>query len=186
MIELLVSPQSQLAPLIACQVLSFLRIQWPEGFQEENRLRYWITREEHHPVSFALVESGLLVAHAQVVWKMLEHSGMVYKTYGITGVFTYPSFRGEGHGLRVVQAATDYITHSDADIGMFHCNPPLKAFYSQAGWLPMEGAVTLIGARANPVVVNELMLMQFFTEKGRRAKEAFLRSPVFFDEDSTW
>ncbi len=186
MAELLVTPQTQLPPDIACQILSFLRITWPEGFLGENRLRDWITREEHHPLSFALVEHGLLIAHAQVVWKMLEHAGVRYKTYGITGVFTYPSFRGQGYGLQVVQAATDYIAQSDADIGMFHCDPELKAFYAQAGWLPMEGAVTLIGARANPVVTNELMMMQFYSEKGRCGKETFLTVPVFFDEDSTW
>jgi GNAT superfamily N-acetyltransferase len=171
MAELLVTPQTQLPPDIACQILSFLRITWPEGFMGELRLRNWITREEHHPLSFSLVEHGLLIAHAQVVWKMLEHAGETYKAYGITGVFTYPSFRGQGYGLQVVQAASDYIARSDADIGMFHCDPKLKAFYTQAGWLPMEGAVTLIGARANPVVTNEIMMMQFYSAKEKPARE---------------
>jgi GNAT superfamily N-acetyltransferase len=184
--ELLSFPQAKLPAEIECQVLSFLRIVWPEGFLGENRLRNWITRSEHHPISFVLVENGLLIAHAQVVWKLLEHAGETYKTYGITGVFTYPSFRGQGYGLQVVQAATTYITHSDADVGMFHCNPPLKAFYAQAGWIPMPGAVTLIGARETPDLVLELMMMQFFSEKGQRGKESFLTQPVFFDEDSTW
>ncbi len=186
MIELLVSPQSQLAPEIECQILSFLRITWPEGFQGENRLRNWITRADDHPLSFSLVENGLLITHDQVVWKMLEHVGELYKTFGITGVFTYPSFRGQGYGLQVVQAATTYIVQSDADIGMFHCDPPLKAFYMQAGWRPMEGAVTLVGARANPVISDELMMMQFYSEKGQRGEESFLKVPVFFDEDGTW
>lgn len=186
MVELLVSPQSQLAPEIECQILSFLRISWPEGFQDENRLRNWITRLDHHPLSFVLVENGLLIAHAQVVWKMLDHVGVKYKTYGITGVFTYPSFRRQGYGLQVVQAASTYIAQSDADIGMLHCEHQLKAFYGQAGWLPMVGAVTLIGARANPVISGELMMMQFFSEKGQRGEESFLKVPVFFDEDSTW
>jgi GNAT superfamily N-acetyltransferase len=184
--ELLAVPQAQLAPEIACQVLSFLRVTWPEGFLGENRLRDWITREDYHPLSFALVESDLLIAHAQVVWKQLEHAGEVYKTYGITGVFTYPSFRGQGYGLRVVQAATDFIARSDADVGMFHCDPALAAFYARAGWLPMPGAVTLVGNRSSPGVSDELMMMRFFSEMGRRGRETFLREPVFFDEDTTW
>lgn len=184
--ELLVAPQSQLNPQLACQILSFLRITWPEGFLGENRLRDWITREDDHPLSFSLVEYGLLIAHAQVVWKMLEHAGVLYKTYGLTGVFTYPSFRGQGYGLQVIQAATAFIVRSDADVGMFHCEPSLSTFYQKAGWLPMAGAVTLVGARANPVISEELMMMQFFSEKGQCGKETFLKVPVFFDQDCTW
>lgn len=186
MVNLLVFPQAQLPPEISCQVLSFLRVTWPEGFTGENRLRSWITRAEHHPVSFALIESGLLIAHAQVVWKMLEHSGIVYKTYGLTGVFTYPSFQGQGYGLQVIQAATQSIAQSDADIGMFHCDPSLNSFYAQAGWQAMEGAVTWLGERSNPYLSDELMMMQFFSEKGRLGSESFTSQPVFFDEDSTW
>lgn len=186
MAELLVYPQSELPSAIECQILSFLRVTWPDGFRGPNRLRNWITRLEHHPRSYVLVENGLLIAHAQVVWKMLEHAGEVYKTYGLTGVFTYPSFRGQGYGLRVIQAATDAIAHSDAEIGMFHCDPALKDFYTRAGWQAMEGAVTLIGARDHPVVANELMMMQFFTPNARRSQATFLQTPVFFDEDSTW
>lgn len=186
MIELLQTPQSELSPEITCQILSFLRVTWPEGFQGENRLRDWITRPGHHPLSFTLVENGLVIAHAQVVWKMLAHAGETYKTYGITGVFTYPSFRWQGCGSRVVEAATSYIARSDADIGMFHCDPALKAFYTRAGWVAMEGAVTLVGTHEDPVITGESMMMQFYTEKGRRGRDSFLKQPVFFDEDSTW
>jgi len=186
MVELLVSPQAQLPPDLACQVLSFLRVQWPHGFRGENRLRNWITREAHHPVSFALLEAGLLIAHAQVVWKLLDHAGATYCTYGLTGVFTYPSFRGQGYGAQVVQAASDYLAGCPADIGMFHCDPSLQAFYARCGWIAMEGAVTLLGSRQAPWVTNELMMMQFFSPKGRAGRESFLNEPVFFDEDDTW
>ena len=152
----------------------------------ENSLRNWITRPEHHPISFLLVEASLVISHAQVVWKNLEHCGEIYKTYGITGVLTFPSFRGQGYGLQVIRAATDYIYQSDADIGMFHCEPGLGDFYSQCGWLPMREAITWIGARDHPVRTDELMMMRFFTEKGLRGRGSFESKPVFFDEDSTW
>jgi hypothetical protein len=179
-------PQSDLPPEIECQILSFLRIHWPDGFEGENRLRGWITRIDFHPVSYVLLENGLLIAHAQVVWKLLEHAGETYLTYGLTGVFTYPSFRGQGYGLEVIRAASQAITHSGADIGMFHCSPALGRFYALAGWTPMEGAVTYVGTRDAPVQVDELMMMQFFSEKGQRGRETFLSIPVFFDEDTTW
>ncbi len=186
MVEMLVYPQSDLPDNYRCQVLTLLRVQWPEGFVGENRLRNWITKTEHHPISFLLVEAGLVISHAQVVWKNLEHGGEIYKTYGITGVLTFPSFRGQGYGLQVTRVATDYICQSDADVGMFHFEPGLAYFYSQCGWLPMFGAVTLIGARHHPVRSNELMMMRFFTEKGMRGRSSFASEPVFFDEDSTW
>jgi hypothetical protein len=186
MAELLVYPQADLPPQMHCQVLTFLRVEWPDGFVGENRLRNWITRIEHHPLSFLMVEDGLVISHAQVVWKYLEHCGETYKIYGLTGVFTFPSFRGQGYGQRTISAATKYIANMDADVGMFHCSPHLEPFYAQASWIPIHGAVTLIGSRADPVQVDELMMMQFFTEKGRRGRESFERMPVFFDEDSTW
>ena len=139
MVEMLKYPQGDLPDLYACQVLTFLRVQWPEGFVGENCLRNWITKAEHHPISFLFVEAGLVISHAQVVWKHLEHHGEIYKTYGITGVFTFPSFRSQGYGLQVIQAATEYICQSDADIGMFHCDPGLANFYQQCGWIPMAG-----------------------------------------------
>lgn len=171
---------------LKCQVLSFLRVVFWEGFTGENRLRDWITAERYHPLHFVLVENGLVVSHTEVVWKYLEHAGQTYKTYGLTGVLTFPSFRHEGHGLQVVRAASDWIAASDADIGMFHCDPALQGFYARCGWIPMAGAVTLTGPRENPNVSSERMMMQFFTEKGRQGQERFERLPVYFDEDDTW
>ena len=101
---------------LKCQTLSFLRVEWPEGFMGDNRLRNWITNEADHPIHLVLVEAGLLISHINVVWKYLEHGGITYKTYGLTGVFTYPSFRGQGYGSRLIEAGTAYIRASDGDI----------------------------------------------------------------------
>lgn len=139
MIQLLEYEQSGLPKKYLFQVLTFLRVQWPEGFVGENRYRSWITRADVHPRSFLLVENNLVISHAQVVWKDLEHARQVYKTYGITGVFTFPSLRGQGYGNQIIHAATSYIAHSDADIGMFHCDPGLADFYALCGWIPMYG-----------------------------------------------
>ncbi len=187
MTDLLLFFDNDFPPEYRCQVLTFLRIQWPKGFVGENRLRNWITRPEYHPVHVILEEAGLVISHAEVVWKNLEHAGESYKTYGLTGELTFPSFRGQGYGLQVIQAATDYIrSRPDADIGMFHCSPNLRSFYMKTGWIPMEGTITYIGSRENPIEANELRMMQFFSEKGRCGQEAFEHVPVFFDEDSTW
>jgi len=186
MLELLTCDQAELPEKYHWQILTFLRAQWPEGFMGENRSRSWITRPAFHPRSFLLVEDGLLVSHAQVVWKYLEHARQVYKTYGITGVFTFPALRGQGYASQVVHAATEYILRSDADIAMFHCDPGLAGFYSLCGWLPIYGAVTWIGARDNIVASDELLMMQFLSPKGECGRESFYRESIFFDEDATW
>src|SRR5215472_1654905 len=76
-----------------CQVLSFMRIEWPELFAGDLRLRDWITPSDMHPVAFLLEEEGILISFLEVVWKDLRHAGEDYKAYGLTGVFTYPIFR---------------------------------------------------------------------------------------------
>jgi GNAT superfamily N-acetyltransferase len=183
---MLVCSQADLPEKYHYQILTFLRVQWPEGFVGENRQRSWITRAAFHPLSFFLVEDDLLVSHAQVVWKDLEHAGQVYKTYGIRGVFTLPSLRGQGYASQIVHAATAHIAQSDADIGLLYCDPGLAGFYALCGWMPMYGARTWIGARDHIVTSDELMLMQFISDKGRRGQETFQQQPVFFNEDTTW
>jgi predicted acetyltransferase len=172
---------------LKCQTLAFLRIEWPEGFMGENRLRDWITKEEAHPVHLVLVEEGVLIAHTNVVWKHLKHVGIIYKTYGLTGVFTYPSFRDQGYGSRIVVAGTDYIRVSDADIAMFYCAPALRDFYARQGWEAMEQATTYIGPKDNLTFVDdEILMMLFLSPKGQQGRAAFERNPIYFGNDGTW
>src|SRR5918996_1015322 len=72
MIEELVYPSDEMPPYLKCQILSFLRIMWPNGFVDENRLRDWISHEEDHSLSMMLVEKGVLISHTEVVWKYLD------------------------------------------------------------------------------------------------------------------
>ncbi|HEV2128559.1 MAG TPA: hypothetical protein VGR22_08075 [Thermomicrobiales bacterium] len=60
-------------------MLSFLRIEWPDGFITENQLRDWIHHPWHHSTHFVLVEGEMLVSHVSVLWKDLEHVGTVYR-----------------------------------------------------------------------------------------------------------
>jgi GNAT superfamily N-acetyltransferase len=170
---------------LRCQILSFLRIAWPEGFVGENRLRNWISPEDEHPVHIVLVEAGILVSHTEVKWKNLDHAGERYKVYGLSGVFTYPAFRGEGYGTEVVRGGTKYIDEQDGDIGMFHCDPERSSFYDRCGWIPMKGSTTLEGDPKKPIVSAQLMMMCFLSEKGKRGRTAFERESVYFGE-TTW
>ena len=185
MIQELILPSDEIPPHLKCQILSFLRIMWPEGFVGKNRLRDWISSPENHSVSIVLVEHDILISHTEVVWKYLDHAGENYKAYGLSGVFTYPAFRRQGYGKRIVEKGTAYIETSDADIGVFHCDKSLKGFYASSGWIPMETAVTFVGAKDSPVISSELMMMRFLSQHGKKGRPAFERAPLYFGEE-TW
>lgn len=172
---------------LKCQTISFLRMHWPGGFTDENRLRDWVTKESDHPIHIVLVEAGILISHTNVVWKYLEHEGISYKVYGLTGVFTYPAFRGEGYGSRIIAAGTSYIGQSDADIGMLYCDNRLRSFYAQHDWIPMEHSVSYTDSGNGPVRVDdEILMMQFISLKGQQNRISFERQPIYFGSDSTW
>lgn len=172
---------------LKCQTLSFLRTHWPDGFKGENRLRDWVTKESDHPMHIVLVEAGILISHTNVVWKYLNHEGISYKAYGLTGVFTYPAFRGEGYGSRIIAAGTNYIQQSDADIAMLYCDDSLRSFYAQHGWIPMDHAISYIDSEDGPVLVeDEILMMQFISPKGQQRRKSFEGRPIYFGSDSTW
>jgi GNAT superfamily N-acetyltransferase len=185
MIQELIYPSNEIPPHLKYQILSFLRITWPEGFVGENRLRNWISAEGVHSISLMVVKQDILISHVEVVWKYLDHDGKTYKVYGLSGVLTYPDFRGQGYGKRIVDKGTAYIEASDADIAMFHCDKSLKGFYENCGWIPMETAVTYVGSKDNPAISNELLMMRFLSERGKMSRLAFESIPFYFGED-TW
>jgi GNAT superfamily N-acetyltransferase len=158
---------------------------WPEGFVGENRLRDWISTDDDHPVFIMLVEQDVLISHTEVVWKYLDHAGETYKAYGLSGVLTYPAFRNQGYGKRIVERGTAYIEASNADIAMFHCDKSLKKFYESCGWIPMETAVTYVGDKTDPRISNELLMMRFLSAHGKMSRSAFENIPFYFGED-TW
>ena len=119
-------------------------------------------------------------SHTEVVWKYLKHAGETYKAYGLTSVFTYPGLRRRGYGTQIVNAGTDYIKLSDADIGIFTCDLSLERFYSRCGWIPMKDATVLIEPEGKPIIANKPMMMLFLSEKGKRGRPAFEREPVHF------
>jgi GNAT superfamily N-acetyltransferase len=186
MVELLTFPTEQLPPIWKWQVLSFQRAIWPEGFVGENRFRDWITKREDHPVSFILVERDMLIGHVNVVWKDIEHAETAFKAYGLTGVFTYPAFRGQGYGLQLVQHATNYIDTQDADIALFNCDNAVIAFYQRAGWETFPQTQTFIGSRDEQFRVDEMLMMRFISSKGQRFRPSFEQGQLFFGSDSTW
>ena len=187
MAELLTFTSADFPENLKWQAVSFLRVQWPGGFVGENRLRDWVTREDDHPIHIVLVEQGILISHTNVVWKYLDHDGKTYKAYGLTGVFTFPSFRGQGCASQLIAAGTAYIQKSDADIAMLYCDESLRNLYEHQGWLPMDRSMTYIGTREQPELVeDEILMMLFLSSKGQQGRAAFETGSIHFGGDYTW
>jgi GNAT superfamily N-acetyltransferase len=167
-----------------CQILSFMRAQWPEDFQGKNRLRKWIKRPEMHPVHFILEEEDILISHVAVVWKPLLHAGQEYKAYGFTEVFTYPAWRRQGYGLQLIRVAREYIEQqADADLIIFHST--VRGFYEQIGFESMDEMVTLVGDPSHPRKSTDIGFMCFVSEKGKQGREQFAKGTLYFG-DETW
>jgi hypothetical protein len=86
-----------------------------------------------------------------------------------------------------VRAGTDYIDQQpDADVAMLFCEPRLQAFYEKHDWIALPEATTLI-TQANGRVgtTGEVLLMRFYSEKGRNGRASFVQVPIRFG-DTTW
>ncbi len=181
MIQQYAYQDDELPDSLRCQILSFIRITWLDGFEGKNRWRDWIAHKEHHPVHFVLVEkNNLLVSYVGVVWKYLKHAGKTYKMYGFSGVFTYPQFRNHKHGLDLVKKAKKYIEQTDGDLVLF--SSTLHGFYEKAGFEHMEKVTLLEGNRRHPQKHGENTYMLFLSDKGKSHRHDFETKPVYFGE----
>jgi GNAT superfamily N-acetyltransferase len=160
------------------QAVSFMRVAWP--FIEGGALRKTYP-DECDPIHFVAVEDGLLLSYAAVIRMGIGHVGEEYETCGLGSVFTFPSSRGRGYGRQVVDAATRYITASAADVAALFTGPDLEGFYARSGWEALQGAITLIGRKDAPSVIDAVRMMLFVSEKGKAGRGAFESHPLYVE-----
>lgn len=130
---------TELPPELAAQFASFVRLVWLSHLTGEDR--FWTLLDPSGVTRhFVVAERGVLISHAAVGQRRIEHLGESYSLYTLGGVFTYPAFRGEGHGQRVVDAASDYIRKGTGDMGMLFCVPERWNFLRQKRLAAPEGS----------------------------------------------
>lgn len=152
-----------------------------------NLYRDWITAEPETTRHVVIVERDVLIAHAEVKWKWLHHAGDRFKVNGLSGVLTYPAFRGQGFGAAVIREGTALIHDGNADIGMLGCDPTLSGFYAKAGWEPMTDSTVLIGATPHDARADDgLLMMLFVSGKGVAARPKFGGCPIYWGDDELW
>jgi GNAT superfamily N-acetyltransferase len=176
--ELRFFPSDELPRELKCQILAFIRVEWWFIFREADR--FWdFTQKPTHPVNAVLTERGLVISHAEINWRLVEHAGQTFKVYGVSAVFTYPAFRREGYGTQVMRAVVDYLRASDADVAMLFCLPQLVPFYENAGWECPAGAQLVYGDPLYPQEEELAACMLFLSERGRAARQALTSQPVY-------
>jgi predicted N-acetyltransferase YhbS len=115
------------------QSLSFLRCEWPFLFGGDNRLRaqpFGGPADGH----LARTDGEVLLSYADVVRAEATVGGRPVEVRGLSNVFTFPPYRGEGHASAILDAATKLIEDSDAHMAILFCELELETFYSGHGW----------------------------------------------------
>jgi len=178
-----------LPPALDARVLALLQAEYPGMFI--GRTQRSLNDPRTHPTLLLLMDGDDVISYLAIPSKIIQHAGREYKAYGLSSVITHPSFRRQGYGHTIVAAARGFIAASDADIGVFTCDPPLVDFYVGCGWSLMGGTWLVGGTRENPFPSNELdkcTLMGFFSEKARARRADFEGVAICLDlrEGDLW
>jgi predicted N-acetyltransferase YhbS len=182
--ELLSFAKHQVPRDIAIQIRSYYRIQWPHVRARDVKLWNFDPDNPQRPINFVLMEGEALVSHAEANWRSIEIAGQTLTCAGVSGVFTYPAWRGSGLAKEVVHAATEAIRNSDADLAMLFCGTRLKNFYSECGWMAFETARIFFGDPVNPQQEQCMTMALLLTEKGRGVAHRLASEPVFVGPSS--
>ena len=180
--EILVYPSNAALPEhLRGQILALIRIAFHDTAGDYRGPE--ALPEEWHPQHVVGVEGDVILSYAGVVRQEIRHAGEVFRTYGLSSVYTFPHYRGAGLGTRVVRRATDEIERAgDGDVALLFTMPERVAFYERCGWVTMPGMSCLTGDPTEPVAHSDLPLMLFLSAKGRRQRAAFEHAAVYIGE----
>ena len=170
--------QEDFPPILKCQALAFMRVEWPYIFEGAERFLSETYPPKFDPTHFVIVEGETLMSYAAVVRTNFMHAGEEFRVYGFGNMFTFPPYRGEDHGHKLLDMATDTIEKSDADVGVLYCNERLETFYASKGWI-MTKSPTRFGSPEEYEDSEEQRMMLFVSEKGRRNRNTFDEQPLY-------
>jgi GNAT superfamily N-acetyltransferase len=171
---------------IAAQIRSYQRIQWPH-LDELIGAKLWDVPPDSNARTFVMLDGEKLVSHAEANFRDVEHAGQSFNVGGLSAVFTYPAYRGKGFAQQVVRAATDFLDASAADFALLFCGERLRGFYESFGWESLDDEFRILyGNRVNPTPhTGNIVMSRFISARGRDARTALKRDPLFVGE-RTW
>lgn len=173
--------QSDFPAHLKWQALSFMRTQWPSIFTGPLR---WLSETyppEMHPIHFTLHEGEVLISYAAAMQLSLAHQGTTYQVYGFGNVFTFPPYRHEGHGQRLMRAAAGHLDRSGMDLAMLFCHPALAAWYARSGWESCSDEETRIGSPDSYTVDQDLRMVRYISSRAQQARNQFQAHPLYLE-----
>ncbi|WP_244502504.1 GNAT family N-acetyltransferase [Streptomyces oceani] len=198
-------PEAATPPELRVQVVELQRQAWPseddggttgsgvggaEALTHDPALR---------PLSLLLVDSDgdggdtSVLAALDLLSKQLTHDGQRFAVGGLSTVVTRPGARRRGLGRHLVSAARERLAER-LDLGLFSCDRVLQAFYEDAGWQPLEGAVLIGGTPERPLAsdrpgFDKVVMADFFSPRARQARQSFPHARIELypgDTDRLW
>ena len=191
MIEIITCLEEDLSDDLKGQTLEAQRAEWPAAFTGAKAERTQLNDPALHAMIFSLLVDGQLASHLSVPRKTIAHRGESYKAYGLSAVLTVPAFHRKGYGERTVRAATAFMEEDGADVGLFTCDPPLRAFYERCGWTVLEGASLVGGTRAKPFpsdTLGKITFGRFFSARAQVHEQDFVGAAIWLElgEGDLW
>ncbi len=134
-----------LPPGLAWQALSFMRCEWPFLFTGDNRLR---ARPVGGPAAAQVLraDGDVLLSYAEVLRVTAVRAGEPVRVAGLSNLFTFPPYRGEGHASAIMRAVGQLINDSESELAILFCEKELEPFYAARGWqLAAVGSIQATG-----------------------------------------
>jgi hypothetical protein len=178
--DLAIYQQLDLPSAFKWQAIAFLKTEWPFIFTGDFSFLIDPYPPELDPVHFVAAEGESLISYASLLRLDLEHAGATYEVYGFGNMFTFPPYRRQGHGCRVLELATAFIGRSDVDVAVLFCGPQVEAFYAACGWEVVPSS-TRIGTPDDYCVHDGTRMMLFVSDKGRRGKSDWMEKPLYVE-----
>lgn len=166
------------------QIISLMRQEWPQAFEDSDVDTLWPDSPETQPTSFVFVENDIVISHLGIPWKHIKHKGQTYKAYGLSEVLTNPLYRRQGFSLRLIKAAFSYIEKNNPDISIFTCEPALVSLYTKGGWTNKQN-INLIGGTQNKPFRSDSLglstMIYLFSDKAKNSLLSFEETDIYLD-----
>lgn len=175
--------QADFPAILKWQAISFMRMEWPYIFTDEQDGKYANETYpiEYQPVHFAVTEGDTLISYAATILEAITHANRSYKVCGLGNVFTFPPYRREGNGGKVLELATNEIKKSDVDVAILFCEPANVSFYAKAGWISTASSTYIADGKNDYEIHDEQRMMLFVSNKGKQGKSDFEQRSVYLD-----
>jgi hypothetical protein len=172
--------QTDFPAILKWQALAFMRVEWPYIFTDDERFLTETYPIEFQPVHFVVTEGEILISYAATVNVTLRHANRSYKVCGLGNVFTFPPYRREGNGHKVLKLATNVIKESDVDVAILFCEPTNISFYASEDWISTLSP-TYIADGKDHYKYDEQRMMLFISNRGKQGQSDFEQQPVHVD-----